>query len=162
MHALATVHLESDVPTAYLAEPVAQAADGWYIVVQVLKGDKLTVVAANNDGANGDGDILTLTVKPVKKAGEAVLAVSFAELGAYLGEEETFVSTDLTGAALTVQVRYNVCDVNHDGVVNLLDMTRAQRWYDTDNADADVNSSGDVDIIDLILILNNYNEKFAE
>jgi len=162
MHALATVHLEIDVPTAYLAEPVAQAADGWYIVVQVLKGDKLTVVAANNDGANGDGDILTLTVKPVKKAGEAVLAVSFAELGAYLGEEETFVSTDLTGAALTVQVRYNVCDVNHDGVVNLLDMTRAQRWYDTDNADADVNSSGDVDIIDLILILNNYNEKFAE
>ena len=47
-------------------------------------------------------------------------------------------------------------DVNGDGVVNLLDMTRAQRWYDTDNAEADVNDDGTVDIEDLILIFKNF------
>ena len=47
-------------------------------------------------------------------------------------------------------------DVNGDGVVNLLDMTRAQRWYDTDNAEADVNDDGTVDIEDLILIFRNF------
>jgi len=47
-------------------------------------------------------------------------------------------------------------------VVDQRDMTRAQRFYNTNNADADVNDDNLVDIVDLILILQNYHEKFAQ
>ena len=55
-------------------------------------------------------------------------------------------------------------DVNEDGVVNLLDITRSQRYYGMREGDqgwyarADVNSDGTVDVSDLILILNNFSK----
>ena len=53
------------------------------------------------------------------------------------------------------QVR-NSFVINRDGVVNQLDITRAQRHYGSDNEICDVNDDGEVDIEDLILIRNNY------
>ena len=50
--------------------------------------------------------------------------------------------------------------MNKDGVVNLLDMTRAQRYYGSFHPDADVNDDNKVDIDDLILIFNNYSGLF--
>ena len=49
-------------------------------------------------------------------------------------------------------------DVNQDGTVNQLDITRAQRSYGTANDLADVNDDGTVNIDDMILILNNYSK----
>ena len=130
-------------------------------VAQVRKDGLLHVVAANNDGANGDGEILTITAKVLEKAGTATVTVTAAEMGAYLGEDdETIVQADLSAASVTTVVEYNVYDVNKDGEVNLLDITRAQRYYGSYHADADVNRDNAVDIDDLIRILNNYTELF--
>jgi len=161
MHNLASMIVNIAMPTEYLSEPVAAPAAGWMIVVQTWKDGVLQVVLANNTGANGNGDILTVTAKVLEKAGSAVVTVTEAELAAYLGEGETFVKTDLTAASVTTVVEYNIFDVNKDGTVNLLDLTRAQRHYDTDNKDADVNKDQTVNIDDLILILNNYTTIFA-
>ena len=48
--------------------------------------------------------------------------------------------------------------MNHDGSVDQLDLTRAQRWYGTDNADCDINDDGEVNVADMILILNNFSK----
>ena len=119
------------------------------------------MVAANAAAVNGEAELMKLRLKPTKQSGEATVVLTSAELSCYLGQEsETFVLADLSQAALTVQVRYNRYDVNHDGVVNLLDVTRAQRYYGTDNATCDVNDDGQVDIADLILILNHCEESY--
>jgi len=161
MNNLATVSITVAIPEEYLSAPAAAAADGWMIVAQVCQDGILHVVAANKAGANGDGDILTITAKVLEQAGTATVSVTSAEMGAYLGEDdETFVQADLTAASVSTVVEYNVFDVNKDGTVNLLDLTRAQRWYGTDFEDADVNGDDDVNINDLVLILNNYTDLF--
>lgn len=161
MHNLATLAIAVEIPGEYLSEPAVAPADGWMIVAQVWKDGILHVVAANNDGANGDGEILTITAKILEKAGTATVAVTSAEMGAYLGEDdETLVQADLSAASVTTVVEYNVYDVNKDGEVNLLDIARAQRYYGSYHADADVNKDNAVDIDDLIRILNNYTDLF--
>jgi len=50
----------------------------------------------------------------------------------------------------------NPYDVNGDGVVNQLDMTRAQRFFGTNTPKADINGDGTVNIADLILIMMNF------
>lgn len=68
----------------------------------------------------------------------------------------------ICGRTLQEALEYHPCDVNRDGAVNLLDVTRAQRFYglsalDADwNPIADVNGDGEVNITDLILILNQF------
>ena len=52
-------------------------------------------------------------------------------------------------------------DINKDGVVNLLDVTRAQRFYGLADSAADIDGNGAVGIEDLVLILNNFDEPFA-
>lgn len=52
-------------------------------------------------------------------------------------------------------------DINKDGVVNLLDVTRAQRFYGLADSAADIDGNGTVGIEDLVLILNNFDEPFA-
>ena len=51
---------------------------------------------------------------------------------------------------------YSRYDVNRDGVVNQLDITRVQRYYGEYDPICDVNGDGIVDINDLILVLNNF------
>ena len=158
---LANMIVSFGITEEYLTDPVVEAAEGWMIVAQSWKNGVLSVALGNTAGANGEGDILTITLKPKEVAGEASVAVTFAELTAYLGDGETFVNANLDEAAITTQVKYNIYDVNRDGVVDQLDMTRAQRHYGSDFADADVNSDGEVNIDDLILILNHFHEEFA-
>ena len=116
----------------------------------------LTVVVGNNAGANGEGDILTVTGKMTGKVGAATAEVTEAVLSGYDGDGESYLEVSLEEASASTTVNYNLYDVNHDGVVNQLDLTRAQRYYGTDNAICDVNKDGTVDINDIILILNNY------
>ena len=114
----------------------------------------------NNAGATGDGDLLKITAKTTGEAGDATLTLTKAELVAYEGEGEKFVPVDLTKASATTNVTRNLYDVNRDGVVDLLDIARAQRHYGTDDAICDVNQDGEVNIADLILILNHFTEAF--
>ena len=57
------------------------------------------MLAVNIDGANGDGDILTITADPAEVNAEVTVKVTEVELVAYLGEGETYVQADLTAAA---------------------------------------------------------------
>jgi hypothetical protein len=45
--------------------------------------------------------------------------------------------------------------------VDQRDITRAQRYYGTNNKDADVDGDGEVTINDFVLILNHYHADFA-
>lgn len=148
-----TITLNDEVLTDVEA---TSAADGWFIIAQQYQNGVLNVVAGNNTGVSGDSDLLTITAKPTGKGGEATVQITEARLAGYDGEGEAYLQMDLTNASTTTQVIFNVYDVNHDGVVNLLDITRAQRYYGTNNTVCDVNHDGTVDISDLILILNNY------
>jgi len=162
MNALANAIVVIDLDETYLTDPTVTVAEGWYLIAHTWKNGVLNVAVGNLNGANGDGDILTVTAKPTGEKGSATVAVTYAELCAYDGEGEVFVNADLSQATVTTDMAFNPYDVNKDGVVDQRDMTRAQRFYNTNNADADVNDDNLVDIVDLILILQNYHEKFAQ
>ena len=123
------------------------------------------MLLANNEGLSGDGDLLAVTGETTGKTGAAGLTVTKAVLSSYLDEREIFVNADLNSASMRTEIAYSTYDVNQDGSVDQLDITRAQRAYgasegeDRWNALADVNRDGTVDINDLILILNNYSSK---
>jgi len=161
MAELGTVLLTFDLPEAQLSEPVVEVTGkDWYFISQICENGKMTLILGNNEGANGDDTLCTLTMVPTQEPGEAVLAITEAQLAAYLGETETFVTALLDKASVTTMVQRSVFDVNKDGVVNLLDMTRAQRYYGGFHPDADVNDDNTVDITDLILIFRNYTGLF--
>ena len=61
-----------------------------------------------------------------------------------------------TNGAVLRHSDYSIYDVNHDGVVDQLDLTRAQRNYGRYDPLSDINGDGIVDIADLILLINNY------
>ena len=167
MNDLATVLVSVEMPEACLTDVLAKAAEGWEIVVQSRKGNQLHVLAVNIDGANGDGDILTITADPAEVDGDVTVKITEAELVAYLGDGETFVTADLSAATVTITVKSKSFDVNRDGVIDQRDMTRAQRYFGTTpesanwNADADVNGDKTVDVADLVLILNNFSDIFV-
>ena len=158
--ATATLHISVD----NLKNPVAEALNGWYIIAQKETDGVLQVLLANNEGLSGAGDLLAVTGETTGKTGAAGLTVTKAVLSSYLDEREIFVNADLNGASMRTEIAYSTYDVNQDGSVDQLDITRAQRAYgasegeDRWNALADVNRDDTVDINDLILILNHYGE----
>lgn len=158
--ATATLYISVD----NLKNPVAEGLNGWYIIAQKETDGVLQVLLANNDGLSGDGDLLAVTGETTGKLGAAGLTVTKAVLSSYLDEREIFVNADLTGASVRTEIAYSTYDVNQDGCVDQLDITRAQRAYGTSDGDdrwnalADVNRDGTVDINDLILILNHYGD----
>ena len=161
MAELGTVLLTFDLPEAQLSEPAVEVTGkDWYFISQICENGRMTLILGNNEGANGDDTLCTLTMVPTQEPGEAVLSITEAQLAAYLGETETFVTVLLDKASVTTMVQRSVFDVNKDGVVNLLDMTRAQRYYGGFHPDADVNDDNTVDINDLILIFRNYTGLF--
>jgi len=157
---LATAIISVQLDGTALTAPEALPAEGWFIIDQVWKNGKLTVALANLAGAQGEGDLMTITTKPTGEGGTCTVAVTGVTLSAYDGEGEVYVNAIYEDAQITTNVIFNACDVNRDGVVNQLDLTRAQRHFGTEHPDADVNDDGTVDIADLILILNNYHEDF--
>ena len=160
---LATATLELKLDAAYLTDPVAEGRNGWYVLAQSYTDGLLHVVLANNEGMSGSGELLAVTAKTTGTVGSASVELTDAVLSAYTGETEAFVEAALGEAAVT-KIDYSLYDVNQDGTVNQLDITRTQRAYgavegDTNwNARADVNRDGLVDINDLILIMNHYSK----
>lgn len=162
--ATATVTLE----TEGLSDLTVTAAEGWYVLDTKVDGSTVTAVVCNNSGMTSEtaAPVLTLTGKTSGKAGSAKVTLTDAQLSAYLGEDdETFVDVTYGDTTVETTITYSIYDVNQDGVVNQLDITRAQRAYGAGKNDAnwnvlaDVNGDGVVDISDLILILNNYTNK---
>ena len=152
--ALATATLT--VETNGLTDAAIVPAEGWTVFAQTEEDGALTVVMGNVNGVNGDAVIATVT-GTVEKIGAATVEVTEATLSAYVGEGETFVNAIL-GAAGETAVVYSPYDVNQDGTVNQLDITRAQRFFGKPDDLADVNDDGTVDITDFVLILNNYSK----
>ena len=165
---LATVIVSVDLSEDLLTDPVAVPAEGWSIVAQTWRNGELNVALANMAGADGDGVLFTITATPVENAeGTASAVITEITLSAYEGEGETWVTAIVDKTPVTTVINtYSVFDVNRDGIVDQLDMTRAQRYFGLTPEDidwyeyADVNNSDTVDIEDLILILNNYHEMF--
>jgi len=167
MENLATVLLKLDVDDEYLANVAAEAAEGWYLIFQQYKDGVLSVALGNNEGANGDGVLMTVTGTPTGKTGTYRVAITEARMAAFEGEGEINVEAQL-GEAFETTMEENRFDVNKDGVVDQRDMTRAQRYFGSTpdsenwNADADVDRNGEVDINDIVLILQQFNSAFAE
>ena len=165
-----TVSFENgkDVATATLKMAVNNTeleswklAEGWFSLVETYENGVLTMVICNEKGVatNDKTPIVELTLK-ADTVGKISVDVTKAVLAAYLGEGpdggEKYVDVNLDKASCETEVDYNTFDVNRDGIVDMLDLTRAQRWFGTDDAICDVNDDGTVDVEDMILILNNY------
>jgi hypothetical protein len=157
----ATMMLDITLPAELLSDYEVTCLNGWFVIVKTVETGRMIVTLGNNNGVTGEGDILTITAKSAKQAGNAAVTIKYAEAAAYLGEDtETFVKVDLTEASATVEVKRNRFDVNMDGTVNMLDLTRVQKWYGTKDVICDVDGSGEVDVTDMILILNHYSDIF--
>ena len=166
---LATATLELALDTKTMAEPTVEGLNGWYVIAQTYANGKLNVVMGNNAGVSGEAasDMLKLTAKLTGKAGSASVEITSAELSGYTDDAESFVPAILgENAKVVTEVTYSIYDVNQDGVINQLDITRAQRAYGASEGDAtwnplaDVNDDGTVDINDLILIINHFTVAF--
>lgn len=152
--------------------PVMEALNGFYIVgtkTENVDGKMVCVVTlGKNDGLTSEEavDILSVTLTPTGKAGQATVTMTKVVLSAFDGDAyETYVNAVLETDSVTTQMKYSRYDVNHDGIVDQLDMTRIQRFYGLESsdegfyADADVDGNGVIDINDMILVLNNYTEE---
>ena len=147
-----------------LENPVAEGVNGWFVISQKEENGVVTAVLSNTTGVTSTEavDIAVLKANTTGKTGNVTVELKDAVLSSYVGDSEAFIKTILTNASVTTNVHYSVYDVNQDGVVDQLDITRAQRCYGMNAGDegwntlADVNGDHVVDINDLILILNNY------
>jgi len=154
---LATATLTFEVEGA--AEVAVEGVNGWYVAFQSAEDGVITAVLCNNEGVTGEADIANVVVTTTGKTGTVTVALTEAVLSAYNGaDNEAFVKAVLDGAEVETAVTYSKYDVNQDGTVNQLDITRAQRFFGGENDLADVNDDGAVDVTDFILILNNYSK----
>jgi len=114
-------------------------------------------------------DIAALTLTPAVEEAETTVTLTGAVLSRYDGtESEAFVEAVMGNTAVTTKlVSYSIYDVNRDGNVDQLDMTRAQRYFGKTKDDegwyvyADVDRDGEVTVDDLVLILNNFTDLFV-
>ena len=127
----------------------------------------LTAILGNNQGVSGAeaAGMAAVKIAATGKTGDVTVTLADAVLSSYNGpDNEAFTAYVLDNASVTTKVDYSVYDVNQDGTVNQLDITRAQRAYGAVPGDAnwnvraDVNKDSVVDINDLILVLNNYSK----
>ena len=157
----ATMTLDLAISTDMLTDPAVVGVNGWYVLASSYNEGVLRVVICNNDGVTSEdyADIMTITAKRTGNVGTANVVMTKALAAAYEGEGETYVTTVIDNASASTEVNYSIYDVNRDGVVDQLDLTRTQRWFGTDDAICDVDNSGEVGVEDMILILQNYTEK---
>ena len=112
----------------------------------------LLAILCSESGADGNANLLQIAWKLTGKIGSGSVSISEVHLNA--GEIEVDVQTEQVQISFTVKA--NIYDINADGVVSLLDMTRAQRYFGEDYPEADLNGDHTVDVQDLILILMNF------
>ena len=149
------------------ASASVEGLNDWFVISQSYENGVLTAILGNNQGVSGAeaAGMAAVKIAATGKTGDVTVTLADAVLSSYNGpDNEAFTAYVLDNASVTTKVDYSVYDVNQDGTVNQLDITRAQRAYgavpgDANwNARADVNHDGVVDINDLILVLNNYSK----
>ncbi len=134
----------------------AAGLNGWTVLSQTFENGILKAVAYNNTGLTGDAAILSITAETDGEVGNASAVLAHASVSAYEDEAEVFLDVVYGDTTVETAIDYHTCDVNRDGVVNQLDITRAQRFFGTADEICDVNADGMVNTADMILILNNY------
>ncbi len=160
----ATANLTLELPVDVLGEPELTGLNGWYVIGYTYENGVLDVTIGNHEATSDEGfvDILSISMAPTGEPGDARVLITEALFAAYEGEGERFINGILGDCDVTIAVTHNRYDVNRDGIVDLLDITRAQRYYGLTEesekwyADADVNNDGIVNITDMILVMNNY------
>jgi len=155
---LATATISLSIDGDCMGTPVAEGLNGWVVFASEISDGVLTAVLGNTDGVTSEEavDILSVSMQTEGRTGTVSVSLDSAVLSAYAGSAEAFVTVKTGSTVVTTAVDYSTYDVNQDGTVNQLDITRAQRFYGQANELADVNADGEVNIDDLILILNNY------
>ena len=117
------------------------------------------LTTGNNAVTSEEASNLLLLALPVKAGatGNIAMTVDSAECGGVVSGTSTAGSVAVTGSP--VSNRITSYDVNADNVIDILDITEAQRFYQATSADndwataaqkADVNGDDKVDIQDLI------------
>ncbi len=134
---------------------VVVPAEGWEVLTQTCEDGVVTAVLYTLEGISGDADIATV-VTDIDWVGAAGVELTEAVMSAYLGDAETFVTAACGETVVETVIDFHPCDVNQDGVVNQLDITRAQRFFGIADEICDVTGDGTVNTADLIMILNNY------
>ncbi len=133
------------------------AADGWQVLATTEEDGKLTALLINLKGLTTDEAVeIAKIVAATPEVGTYTVALEDVTLSAYVGETEAYIDAVIGSASVETFVDYSIYDVNEDGVVDQLDITRAQRYFGAADETCDVDNSGLVDIADLILILNHY------
>ena len=145
----ATVYFDSTALRFVEGEAGDYLPDGSFFVPPVENGNQLTLGGASLARASdGDGLLVTLTfeVLSVRSSIVTLFNVSLVDLEGKrwfpsLGDGTVIEPTRIEG------------DVNHDGVVNVLDMVLiGENFTKSGENDADVNGDGMVDILDLVQV----------
>lgn len=142
-----------------LTDPEVEPLNGWQMIAFTYESGKLEVVLMNLMPGTTSKDAVELASIKAKlngQIGKAKLTMDKVDVSNYDGEGESFVNVVLKDTYVETEITYSIYDLNHDGVVDLLDLTRAQRWYGTADETCDVDNSGEVNITDMILILNHF------
>lgn len=117
----------------------------------------LLLTTGNNAVTSEDSSNLLLLALPVKAniTGNIAMTVDSAECGGVVSGKPIKSTVTVNGSASNRITSY---DVNADDMIDILDITEAQRFYQADSNDsdwadaqkADVNGDGKIDIQDLI------------
>ena len=131
-------------------------------IVEDLGGTVSVALYGEENQADTAVTVLTFRAKAVTKDTEGAFVLTSVRAGS--GEDAmTGNAAEVsakTHAVVTVKAAYSRFDTNRDGRVDLLDVTHAQRFYGYWDPIADINGDTEVDLLDLILILNNFSEPF--
>ena len=117
----------------------------------------LLLTTGNNAVTSEGSSNLLLLALPVKAniTGNIAMTVDSAECGGVVSDKPIKSTVTVNGSASNRITSY---DVNADDMIDILDITEAQRFYQADSSDndwadaqkADVNGDGKIDIQDLI------------
>ena len=123
-----------------------------------MKARALLIPADNQAVTAKDASNLLLIALPVKSGvtGSLTATVDSAECAGVVANVSTQGSVTVTGSPSSNRI--TSYDVNADNVIDILDITEAQRFYQASSSDADwadaqkadVNANNKVDIQDLI------------
>ena len=140
-----------------------EGLNGWKILAESRENGVLKVLVLKQEGVSGQTDrMVQLSGSTAGMAGEVSVKLTAAKLAVYVDEGEDYITAVFGNAEVVTKIQFSTFDVNRDGAVDMLDITRAQRCFGLSegsqgwNPLADVDGNGKVDIQDLILILNNY------
>ena len=155
-----TITLTMDLSDT-LTAPEVTALNGWQLAATAYQNGQLQVVIMSflpGVTSKDAMDLISVKAKLTGQTGKGSLNMKEVMVSCYDGDGESFANVILTDASAETEILFSIYDVNHDGSVDQLDLTRAQRWYGTDNADCDINDDGEVNVADMILILNNFSK----